>query len=137
MASDDEAPHDWDPEREKKSTDPEALARSFVRAAAEEQKKIEAELASLRKPVARAFVPPPMPVLDLQLSVHRIKNGIVVTYGQGPHGHPLTVDLAVTEYAADGPGAMAIVSRIVQGHLDGSLKAPAGFDSAQGVAEPY
>src|SRR3990167_2548011 len=124
--ADEEKPHDWDPEREKRQTDPDALARSFVRAAAEEQAKIEKEEAAARgagMPAARGFMPPP-PVLDLQLSIHRIKNGIVVTYGEGAHGYPLTVDFASTEYAKDSEAALAIVQRIAREFLQGEQARP-------------
>ena len=118
--ADDDRPHDWDPEREKRQTDPDALARSFVRAAADEQAKIEKEEAARRKEIGdlgrpvSSFLMPAPPALDLQLSVHKIKNGIVVTYGQGPHGHPLTIDLAETEYAKDPEAAIGAVLRIVR-----------------------
>ncbi len=123
--ADEEAPHDWDPEREKKQTDPDALARSFVRAAAEEQKKIEEEERKERvdrdmgrpaRPGAD-YPPYPPPSMDLQMSVHKIRNGFVVTFGQGPHGHPLTIDLAETEYAKDQGGALAIVNRVTHDFL--------------------
>lgn len=124
MADDDEKAHDWDPEREKRQTDPEALARSFVRAAAEEQKKIDNETRkerAARDPDYPAYLcgvkPQPM---DLQLSVHKIRNGFVVTYGQGPHGHPLTIDLAETEYAKDAAGALGVVFRITNDFLAGT-----------------
>ncbi len=113
--ADEEAPHDWDPDREKRQTDPGELARSFVRAAAEEQAKIEKEMAR-RGPPMRAYTLPP---LDLQLSIHRIKNGFVVTYGQGPHGHPLTVDLAEAEYAKDRNAALCIVNKVAYDFLKG------------------
>lgn len=141
--ADEEAPHDWDPEKEKKQTDPEELARSFVRAAAEEQKKIDMEArAEERRQVEagglggglpmRVYTPPPP---DLQMSVHRIKNGLVVTYGQGPHGHPLTIDLAETEYAKDGEAALAIVQRITREFILDSL-APAGTSPGLGPVFP-
>lgn len=118
MASDDENPHDWDPEKEKRSTDPAELAREFVRAAAKEQAKIDKQIAADRAELnalsVRSYMPPPPAALDLQLSVHKIKNGIVVTYGQGPHGHPLTIDLAETEYAKDPEAAIETVLRVVR-----------------------
>ena len=126
--ADEEAPHDWDPDKEKRQTDPDALARSFVRAAAEEQKKIEEEERKERvdrdmgRPARPGIdCPFPSPPMDLQLGVHRIKNGIVVIYGQGPHGHPLTTDLAETEYAKDEDEAMEAVRRVVSEFFHGSL----------------
>lgn len=122
MAFDDDKPHDWDPEKEKKQTDPEELARTFVRAAAEEQRKIDEEARARRvdddvdRPALLTCRPP---ALDLQLSIHLIKNGIVVTYGQSPHGHPLTFDLATTEYGKDAEAALAIVHRVAQEFFQG------------------
>lgn len=124
--ADEEAPHDWDPDKEKRQTDPDALARSFVRAAADEQAKIEKEEAARRKevgdlggPVSSWPMPAP-PALDLQMSVHKIRNGFVVTYGQGPHGHPLTIDLAETEYAKDPETATEAVLRILKEFFQGA-----------------
>ena len=141
MADDDEKAHDWDPDREKRQTDPEAIARSFVRAAAEEQKKIEEEARKERiardmdRPAARVGPALSIP-MDLQLAVHKITNGYVVVWALSPTGYPSDRANSQEAYAETPAAVVATVLRLTQEHLDGRLK-PFGGPQAPGTAYGY
>lgn len=136
MAFDEEKPHDWDPEKEKKQTDPEELARTFVRAAAEEQKKIDRENAAAGRGIgARAYAPPPPPALDLQMGVHKITNGYVVLWGLAPVGYPADRSRTKEIYAATPEDVQKALAALLVDFFAGRLEGgPLGPFEAVGEA---
>lgn len=135
MAIDDDKPHDWDPEKEKRQTDPEALARSFVRAEAEEQKRIDRENAAAGRGIgARAYTPHPPPPLDLQMGVHKITNGYVVLWGLAPVGYPADRSRTKEIYAATPEDVQKALATLLvdffAGRLEGGPMSP-----FEGIAE--
>lgn len=139
--ADDDAPHDWDPDREKKQTDPEAIARSFVRAAAEEQKRIEAEDEARRPQVigGRIGRSAPITALDLQLAVHQIWNGFLVVHVRVPvseyGGPPPYASGKTEEYAPDQAAVHAILLRALR-EFFAALPAPETSSGAPGSNQP-
>lgn len=130
MADDDEKPHDWDPDREKRQTDPEALARSFVRAAADEQAKIDKEKAG-RVQSRSAYLCPAPPLLDLQVGLHKITNGYLVLWGLAPVGYPADRSHTQEVFAVDATEVHAVVLRLLREFFEGKLPA-AGYGTPPG-----
>lgn len=136
--ADEEAPHDWNPEREKRQTDPEALARSFVRAAAEEQVKINREMEAKRpRMVARSG---PAPRTDLTIVVHEISNGFLIRHGRAPAGYQaIDQGSILEEYVADKVAAAEVVARVLREHFDAppaSSSVFGGFQESIGAEGP-
>ena len=138
MANDDEKPHDWDPERERAQVDPDKLARTWVRAAADEAAKIDQEAqaraAKLRelkgeglRPVVHYAVPP----AALQLAVRKITNGYMVTYGLVPVGYPADQSCLQEAFAADSTEVHAVVLRLLREFFEGKLAKP-GYGTPPG-----
>lgn len=130
MADDDEKPHDWDPDREKRQTDPIEMAKALAKAYGEEMRAQEA--------VRTAKMPPPPP-MDLQLAVHKITNGYIVVWALSMTGYPSDRANSQEVYADTPAAVVATVLRLTQEHLDGRLKASPGAPppgAAFGYSEP-
>ena len=112
MADDDEKPHDWDPDREKRQTDPVEMAKALAKAYGEEMRAQEA--------VREAQLPPPPP-MDLQVRIHKISNGHVVLWGQAPAGYPNDHSSVQEVFAADSPEVHAVVLKLLREFFDGKL----------------
>ena len=131
MAFDDDKPHDWDPDKEKRSTDPAELAREFVRAAAQEQKKIDQESERAGRGIGRrAYAPPAPPAMDLQMGVHKITNGYIVLWGLAPAGYPAERNRTKEIYAATPEAAREALAALLvdffAGKLPGDPEGPFG-----------
>ena len=122
MASDDENPHDWDPEKEKRSTDPKELAREFVRAAAQEQKKIDEENKKAKRGIGgQVYDHPAPPAMDLQMGIHKITNGYVVLWGLAPAGYPAQRNRTKEIYAATPEAAREALAALLVDFFAGKL----------------
>ena len=112
MADDDEKPHDWDPDREKRQTDPTEMAKALARGYYEEMRKQEA---------ARIAQAPPPPPMDLQMGIHKISNGYVVLWGQAPPGYPADRSCTQEAFASGPPEVHAVVLKLLREFFDGKL----------------
>ena len=122
MAIDDDRPHDWDPEKEKRSTDPKELAREFVRAAAQEQKKIDEENKKAKREVGGGvYTPPAPPAMDLQMGVHKITNGYIVLWGLAPARYPAQRNRTKEIYAATPEAAREALAALLVDFFAGKL----------------
>ncbi len=140
MAAEDDMPHDWDPEKEKRQTDPveqaRAVAKAFAEQAAIEQAKHQKRLAAM-----------PKRPMDLQFAVHKISNGWIVIYSQTPVGYQGDRGNSREIYADTPAAVVAAVLRVTQGHLDGKLdgaeegtcdgRPPGPFLGGAGVGETF
>ena len=112
MADDDEKPHDWDPDREKRQTDPIEMAKALAKAYGEEMRAQEG---------ARVAKMPPPPPMDLRVRVHKISNGYVVAYGQAPTDYPGDRSSSLEAFAADAAEVHAVVLRLLREFFEGKL----------------
>ena len=115
---------DWDPDKERRQTDPVEQAKAVAKAFAEEARRQQDIDRSRSAPIA----PPPM---DLQIGIHKITNGFVVLYALMPVGYPADRSGAQETFAADATEVHAVVLRLLREFFDGKMGRP-GYETPPG-----
>lgn len=105
---------DWDPDKERRQTDPVEQAKAVAKAFAEEARRQQDIDRSRSAPIA----PPPM---DLQIGIHKITNGYVVLWGLATPGYPAGREITQEAFAADSTEVHAVVLRLLRELFEGKL----------------
>lgn len=114
MADDDEKPHDWDPDRERRQTDPVEQAKAVAKAFAEEARR-QQQIDRSREASA-----PPIP-MDLQIGIHKISNGYVVLQALTPIGYANDRSGVQETFAADSAEVHVAILKLLQEFFEGKL----------------